>query len=132
MITRSITLTALTAGLSLLAAAPAQAAWVPGLEITGQSLQAQTNGITNRVDLLPGGIARISSPSGATVLEGTWSAADGQLCLTTSKGSDCYPYRTAFQAGQPVTLISKCNVTTTFLAAAVNVPQAPGPERGMR
>jgi len=127
---RSIALTALTAGLTLIAAAPAQAEWIPGAEISGQSLQAQTNGVTNRVDLLPGGIARISSPSGATVVEGTWSAADGQLCLATAKGSDCYPYRAAFQAGQPVTLVSKCNVMTTFSAASVNLPPAPGPERG--
>jgi hypothetical protein len=128
----SIASWAVAAGIGLLAATPAQAQWVPGGEVSGQTLQAQTNGVTNRVDLTPGGTLRISSPTGATVVDGTWTAGGGQLCMTTAQGSDCWPYTAPFRAGQPVTLVSTCNVTTTWSAAAVNVPLPQGPERGMR
>lgn len=40
----------------------AQAGWVPGSEITGQSVQVETNGVTNTVFFDPGGVARIPSP----------------------------------------------------------------------
>lgn len=105
----------------------AAAQWVPGSEITGQQIQVQTNGVTNMVTFEPNGIARITSPSGAKVVDATWSAANGKLCLQTANTFDCYPYQTPFQAGQPVDLVSDCAVRSRWLASSVTVP--PG-ERG--
>lgn len=111
----------------LLISTAAAAQWVPGSEIVGQQVQVQTNGVTNIVTFEPNGIARISSPSGATVVDATWTATNGELCLTTANTFDCYPYATPFQAGQPVDLLSNCAVRSRWLASSVNVP--PG-ERG--
>jgi hypothetical protein len=115
-----------------LAAVSAQV-WVPGSEITGQSIQVETNGVVNTVYFDPGGAARIATPSG-TMVPGTWSVADQQLCLTTGPGArECWPYRSAFLAGQPVTLTSSCQTTSHWVANAVNQapPQVPpGGERG--
>jgi len=101
--------------------------WVPGSEITGQQVQVTTNGVTNIVTFEPNGVARISSSSGARVIDATWTATNGELCLRTADTFDCYPYRTAFQAGQPVDLLSNCAVRSRWLAPALTV--APG-ERG--
>ena len=79
MIVRSlVALVALTAG------SAASAQWVPGTEIAGQQVQVQTNGILNTVYFENGGVARISSPSGATVVDATWTADAGKICLQTS------------------------------------------------
>ena len=123
------------AGLLALAALPAaalaQAGWVPGSEIVGQSIQVTTNGTTNTVFLDPGGSARIITPAGNTV-PGTWTAANGQLCLGAGAAQECWPYAGPFQAGQPLTLTSSCNSTSTWLASATNAPptQSGGGERG--
>ena len=73
--------------------------WVPGAEITGQSIQVETNGVTNTVYFDPGGVARIQTPSGDTV-PGTWAAANSQLCLTTGAAQECWPYAQPFQAAR--------------------------------
>jgi len=73
--------------------------WVPGSEITGQSVQVETNGVTNTVYFDPGGAARIQTPAGNTV-PGTWAAANGQLCLTTDAAQECWPYAAAIP-GRP-------------------------------
>ncbi len=115
---------------ALPAAALAQAGWVPGSEIVGQSVQVTTGGTTNTVFLDPGGSARIITPAGNTV-PGTWTAANGQLCLGAGAAQECWPYAGPFQAGQPLTLTSSCNSTSTWLASATNAPQSPGGgERG--
>jgi hypothetical protein len=116
-----------TAIVSLGMATAAAAQWVPGSEITGQQVQVQTNGVMNVVTFEPNGVARISSPSGAKVVEATWTATNGELCLRSSTAFDCYPYTTPFQAGQPVDLLSNCAVRSRWLASSINVP--PG-ERG--
>ena len=106
--------------------------WVPGSEISGQSAQVTTNGITNTVYFDTGGVARIVSPGGNTV-NGTWSAASGQLCLNTGAAQECWPYASAFQAGAPITLTSSCNAVSTWTANGVNPlapPAARGGERG--
>jgi hypothetical protein len=78
-----------------------QTAWVPGTEITGQSVQVETNGVTNTVYFDPGGVARIQTRAAIScpaVGRGGWSAlphdrrAPGMLAL-------CQP----FQAGQQIT-----------------------------
>lgn len=111
----------------LFIASTAAAQWVPGSEIAGQQVQVQTNGVTNLITFEPNGIARISSPSGAKVVDATWTATNGELCLTTANTFDCYPYTAPFQAGQPVDLLSNCAVRSRWLASSVTVP--PG-ERG--
>lgn len=116
----------------LFAPAAAFAQWVPGTEIVGQTLQVQTNGVTNSVYLGPGGQATITTPGGK-VIPASWTAANGQLCLNNGLAQECWAYSTAFQAGQPMTLTSSCG-TSTWLANAVNAPpppmQQPAGERG--
>jgi hypothetical protein len=117
------------AALTVFLPAAALAQWVPGSEIAGQSVLVTTNGVTNTVYLDQGGVARIVSPGGNTVA-GSWTAANGQLCLTTGAATECWPYTSPFQAGQPVTLTSSCNATSTWLASATNTPAPQPGERG--
>jgi hypothetical protein len=87
--------------------------WVPGSEITGQSVQVETNGVTNTVYFEPGG-------------------ANGQLCLTTGAAQECWPYAQPFQAGQPLSLTSSCNAASRWTALSTNMApvQAGAGERG--
>ena len=100
-----------------------------GAEIVGQPIQVTTNGVTNTVYLDAGGTARIMTPGGNTV-PGTWTAANGQLCLSSGSAQECWPYTAPFQAGRAVTLTSSCNSTSSWLAAATNGP--PPPPAGQR
>jgi hypothetical protein len=109
-------------------AALAQA--TPGSEIIGQPVTVTTNGVANTVYLDPGGTARIMTPGG-NIVAGTWSAANGQLCLSTGAAQECWPYASPFQAGQPVTLTSSCGSSSTWLASSTNTPPASG-QRGER
>jgi hypothetical protein len=43
-----------------------------------------------------------------------------------------YPYNAPFQAGQPVTVTSTCNATSTWLAQSTNAPANPPSQRGER
>ena len=117
------------AGLAIVAL-PAAAYAQAGAEIVGQPIQVTTNGITNTVYFDAGGQARVVTPGGNTV-PGTWSAANGQLCLSTGAAQECWPYASPFQAGQPVTLTSSCNSSSTWLAASTNAPPMQG-QRGER
>src|SRR5687768_7762502 len=112
------------ATLTVLPAAAAAQGWSPGAEVVGQSVQVTTNGVTNTVFLDAGGSARIVTPGGNTV-PATWSAANGQLCLNTGAAQECWAYNSPFQAGQPQTLTSSCNQSSTWLASATNAPPAP-------
>jgi hypothetical protein len=128
------TLLSVSLGVVALGALPAAAlaqAWTPGSEIVGQSVQVTTNGVTNTVYLDAGGAARIVTPGGNTV-PGTWTAANGQLCLNNGTAQECWPYSAPFQAGQPVTLTSSCNSSSTWLAASTNAPPPPAGQRGER
>ena len=121
----------LGAAVALPGAAFAQAAWTPGSEVVGQPIQVTTNGVTNTVTLSPGGQAQILTPAGRAV-PGTWTAANGQMCLSNGTAQECWPYAAPFQAGQPVTVTSSCNATSTWLAAATNTPPPPPAQRGER
>jgi hypothetical protein len=99
----------------------AQPAWVPGAEITGQSVQVTTNGVTDTVMFGPGGQATITTPGGR-VVPATWSAAGGNLCLSANGGQECWPYARPFMAGQQVALTSNCGSADTFLAPNTNAP----------
>jgi hypothetical protein len=120
------------AGLTLIVALPSAAlAQATGAEIIGQPIQVTTNGVTNTVYLDAGGAARIATPGG-NVVPGTWTAANGQLCLSNGSAQECWPYNAPFQAGQPVTLTSSCNATSTWLASATNSPPPAQGQRGER
>ena len=112
---------------SLLIGAPvagfAQQGWAPGSEITGQSVQVETNGVTNTVYFDPGGGARIQTPGG-NIVPGTWSAANGRLCLSTGAAQECWPYAQPFQAGQQIMLTSSCNAASRWTALGTNQPPA--------
>jgi len=118
---------------TLPAAAMAQAAWAPGSEVVGQPIQVTTNGTTNTVFLDPGGQLRIMTPAGRTV-PGTWTAANGQLCLGVAGSQECVPYASPFQAGAPMTLTSSCGASESWLAESTNAPPPPPAqtERGER
>ena len=122
------------AGLSVIAtisgAAFAQA-YIPASEIVGLPVRVTTNGVTNTVVLNPGGRAIIKSPAGRAV-NATWTAGNGQLCLDNGTAQECWPHGAPFRAGQPQTLTSSCNATSTWLALSTNVagPPALGGERG--
>ena len=124
---------ALIAGMASIVAPSAASAqaWTPGSEIVGQSVQVNTNGTVNTVYFDQGGAARIMTTSGTSV-PGRWSVASEQLCLDIGTGpAECWPYRSAFQAGQNVSLTSTCNVTSQWLANSTNMPeQQRMPERG--
>jgi len=105
--------------------------WTPGSEIAGQPIQVTTNGVTDTVVLAPGGQATITSPGG-TVVNGTWTAANSQLCLINGAAQECVPYAGPFQAGQPMTLTSSCGASETWLAASTNAPPPPPPSSGQK
>jgi len=115
---------------TLPAAALAQAGWTPGAEVVGQPIQVTTNGITNTVFLDAGGQLRIIAADG-TVVPGTWTAANGQLCLGAGGGQECVPYNSPFQPAQPKTLTSSCGSNQTWLAQSTNQPPTEG-QRGER
>jgi len=128
------TLLSVSVGIVAAAAIPGVAfaqAWTPGSEIMGQSIQVTTNGVTNTVYLDAGGAARIMTPGGNTI-PGTWTAANGQLCLNNGTAQECWPYASPFQAGQPVTLTSSCGQSSSWLASATNAPPPPPGQRGER
>ena len=122
-----------TAAIALAIAALPSAAFAQALgsEIVGQPIQVTTNGVTNTVYFDPGGSARIITPGGNTV-PGTWTAANGQLCLSNGTAQECWPYTSPFQAGQPQTLTSSCNATSTWLAQNTNQPPPAQGQRGER
>jgi hypothetical protein len=111
--------------------AAAMAQWAPGSEVIGQPIQVTTNGVTNTVYLDPGGQLRILTPGGNTVA-GTWSAANGQLCLGVGGAQECVPYAQPFQAGAPLTMTSSCGASETWLAESTNAPPPVQSERGER
>jgi hypothetical protein len=120
------------AGLALLTALPGAAFAQAASEVIGQPIQVTTNGVTNTVYLDAGGTARIVTPGGSTV-PGTWTAANGQLCLSNGAAQECFPYTAPFQAGQAVTLTSSCGQSSTWLASATNTPPpAPSGQKGER
>ena len=106
---------------ALATASMAAAQWSPGMEITGQEVQVQTNGVVNTISFQPNGVAQIRSPSGATVVDATWTTDAGELCLKTSGTFDCYPYRAPFTARQPVDLISSCGIRSRWTALSTAV-----------
>lgn len=121
-------------GLAFVAALPGSAlaqGWAPASEIVGQPIQVTTNGAVNTVTLSPGGQATIATPGGR-IVNATWTAANGQMCLNNGAAQECWPYASPFQAGQTVTITSTCSATSTWLVASTNAPPPPPAARGER
>ncbi len=118
MKTMLLTISALGAAAGLSSPAFAQE-WVPGQEILGQPVTVTTNGATNTLVFEPGGTVMVTTPSN-TVARAAWSVARGQLCISNSSVSQCWPYNSPFQAQQPVTLTSSCGSVDTLTAQSVN------------
>lgn len=106
---------------ALSSATMAAAQWSPGMEIMGQEVQVQTNGVVNTISFQPNGVATIRSPSGATVVDATWTTDAGELCLKTATTFDCYPYRAPFTARAPVDLVSSCGIRSRWTALSTAV-----------
>ena len=116
--------------IAMTAGAACAQAWTPGSEVVGQPIQVTTNGVTNTVYLDPGGQLRILTTGGNTI-PGTWTAANGQLCISTGGAQECVPYTGPFQPGAPMALTSSCGAAETWLAQSTNAPPpTPKAERG--
>jgi hypothetical protein len=131
---KSSSVARLAAGLTVIASLPGTAfaqAYIPASEIVGLPVRVTTNGVTNTVILNAGGQAIIKSPAGRAV-NATWTGANSQLCLNNGTAEECWPHGAPFQAGQPQTLTSSCNSTSTWLAASTNEVATPSAQRGER
>lgn len=115
----------------LSSAALGQPAWTPASEILNQPVRVTTNGVSNTLTLSTDGRATIASPAGY-IVQGTWSAPNGRLCLSHGLAQECWPYDAPFKAGQPVTLKSSCDAISTWLAAITNAPPPPSARSGER
>lgn len=104
--------------------ASAQSMVPDGSEIVGQPVRVDVGGVSNTVYFNPGGSARIVGAAGQEV-RGTWLAQNGNLCLSAGSDRECWPYQTAFRAGEPIVLTSDCGSASRFTALAVNRPAAP-------
>ena len=113
----------LGAAITILPAA-AQAQWVPGSELAGQSVQVQSGSVVSTVHFDQGGVARIISPRGA-ITTGTWSSGSSGLCLNASGAQECWSYAAPMAAGQAVSMTSSCGAVSTWNAAQTNTPPRP-------
>ena len=132
---KTTSIAALLGGLCMtfvpLSSAAAQSVGMPGYEITGHSVMVDTNGVMNTVYFDPGGMARIVTQNGRQV-DGTWSVANQQLCLSSTSARECWPYQSAFQTGVPVTLTSDCGSTSRLTANSTAMPAMAEPRPGER
>lgn len=127
-------LTALAIGGATLAAmAPtAASAQQPGSELFGQQVQVlAANGESNTLSFQPDGQVFVSSTNGQSA-QGTWSVQGSNMCISVASARECWPYRAAFRAQQPMTMVSDCGATTQWTALGVNQPpvQQRAGERG--
>lgn len=116
-------------------AAPAAAAaqpMQPGAELYNQQVQVlAANGETNTLTFQQDGSLNISSTNGQSA-QGNWAVQGQNLCVSMASSRECWPYRSAFQAQQPMTMVSDCGATTQWTALGVNQPpvQQRAGERG--
>jgi hypothetical protein len=76
------------------------------------------------VRFCPAERARIISRTGREV-QANWFTQDQMMCLQTTGGRECWPYRTAFQANQPISLTSDCGIASRWTALSVQQPMQP-------
>lgn len=107
----------------------ASAQMATGEELRGHSVRVETTGgVVNTVHFDADGTARIVSQSGNSTVAGNWFVQNQMICLQTASARECWPYQTAFQAGQPVVLTSDCSATSRWTALST-APVAPPPEQ---
>jgi hypothetical protein len=110
----------------------AQVAWTPGSEIVGQPVQVVADGVTNTIYFDTTASQRISTPKNI-VLNGSWGAANQQLCLIDNNIQECWPYTGPFQAGVPVTLTSLTSgKSSTWTALSTNAVAPAAGQKGER
>ena len=99
--------------------------WPLGSELRGSTIQVDfPTGDVNTLQLYPDGTASIQGRSGNTV-PAQWSLEGGQLCLAAGGERECWPYATAMQQGQTVTLTSDCASTSRWTALSLQQPAPP-------
>jgi hypothetical protein len=118
-------------GFSLVAAAVlpltgalAQSGAPTGSELAGHSVQVDSAGTVNTVYFDQGGTARIVGTGGQEVAA-NWAVQNGNICLSASSARECWPYQAAFQAGQPVDLVSDCGAATRWTPVSTAQPAPP-------
>ena len=119
------------------AALDAAPGWSPGAELPGAVIRAASldGDVVNRVHFYPNGVLHIVPEEGGAALEGTWAVQGENLCMTWApRGTECWPYSTAFRTGETVTLTSNMGQTAqvtllsdTDVAALIPVEPEPAP-----
>lgn len=117
----ALVVTALSAG-----SASAQTMdWPLGSELRGSTIQVDfPTGDVNTLQLYPDGTASIQGRSGVTV-PAQWTLENNQLCLAAGGERECWPYATALQQGQSVTLTSDCASSSRWTALSLQQPPPP-------
>lgn len=99
--------------------------WPLGAELRGSTIQVDfPTGDVNTLQLYPDGTASIQGRNGTTV-PAQWSIENGQICLAAGGQRECWPYATALQQGQTVTLTSDCASTSRWTALSLQQPPPP-------
>jgi hypothetical protein len=99
--------------------------WPLGSELRGSTIQVDfPTGDVNTLQLYPDGTASIQGRNGQTV-PAQWTLEGGQLCLAAGGERECWPYATAFQQGQTVTLTSDCASSSRWTALSLQQPPPP-------
>jgi hypothetical protein len=117
--------TALGLAIAMTAGAAAAQTWTPASELIGLPIQVTTAGVTNTLYFDPGGALRIFTPAG-NMASGTWTAADGQLCMLVGGQRECIPYNGPFEAGAPKHLTSSCGAAEVWVLQPSGTPPASG------
>lgn len=104
----------------------AQTTWGVSNEITGQSAQVTTAGVTNTVYFDAGGNARVVTPGGQTV-PATWTASAGKFCLLTGAATECWTSQAPIQAQKLTALSSSCGGLSEWVFNGVNAAPVPPP-----
>jgi len=103
--------------------------WPLGSELRGSTIQVDfPTGDVNTLQLYPDGTASIQGRNGQTV-PAQWSLENQQICLMAGGERECWPYATALQQGQTVTLTSDCASTSRWTALSLQQPPVPVQER---
>jgi hypothetical protein len=99
--------------------------WPLGAELRGSTIQVDfPTGDVNTLQLYPDGTASIQGRNGVTV-PAQWSVENQQICLAAGGERECWPYATAFQQGQTVTLTSDCASSSRWTALSLQQPPPP-------
>lgn len=102
----------------------ANAQFMPGSELVGQSVQVESAGTVNTIHFDPGGVARIVTPRGS-VIPASWTNGPQGLCLNANGARECWSYSSPMNAGQSMPMTSSCGAVSTWNPAGTNAPPPP-------